>query len=538
MTGINFCQAIFDAARLHPDRPALTVPAPNHGRPQTLTYRQFMQAVAHQQHCLQSQGLSTGDRILLLARPGFKLYVLMIAMLGLGIVPVMIERGMPRQKLRAVLQQSGLKGVLGERSVLRFWPLFPALWSLPRWSLDSTSWGLKKWASNEATTGISTASCLPLPDDAHGIITFTSGSTGLPKGADRSHASLIAQHLAIRSHWPDQDTDIDMPSFPVLVLHNLCCGIQTVLPNTDLAFPRNVQASQVLPQIIAKHITRLTGSPAYIQGLTDYAAKRQWAYNDVRSVVIGGATLNRTQAIRCRQVFPRAEILIVYGSTEAEPIAEVSLEEWLTKWSEQPGHLVGKPASVAQVRIVSLDADLIDEQAVDSATLKPGQEGEVLVAGNHVLKQYVDNPQATAENKIPRTDGLVWHRTGDTAIQDEQGRLWLTGRVKDRLQVNGQAVSPYPIEKALDEVAGITRSAVIDHQGKPVLVLQGSPSDPAEALGILGRFGLQKALVCNVKSMPVDARHNSKLDRPTMRSSLAKGRLKPRAISTSWQNAT
>lgn len=537
MTGINFCQVVFDAARHHPDRPAITIPASDQGGAQVLTYRQLMQAVAEQQQILVSRGLVTGDRILLLARPGVQLYVLMIAMLGLGIVPVMIERGLPRHKLRAVLQQSGLKAVLGEHAVLRFWPLFPALWRLPRWSLDNAGWGLKKWPLPENAPD-SEAVCRPLPSDAHGIITFTSGSTGLPKGADRCHASLIAQHLAIRSHWPDQDTDIDMPSFPVLVLHNLCCGIQTVMPDTDLAFPGQVHAERVLQQIRHHHITRVTGSPAYMQGLTDYAASRQWTFDSVRSVVIGGATLNRGQALGCKQVFPRAEILIVYGSTEAEPIAEVGLEEWLTDWYQQAGHLVGHPASVAQVRIVALDADLRDEHAVDAATLPCGHEGEVLVAGEHVLKQYVDNPRATAENKIPRADGLVWHRTGDTAMQDTSGRLWLTGRVKDRLQVDGRSVSPYPIEKALDEIAGIQRSAVVDHKGQPVVVLHGAPIDPSKARDVLIHFGLQEAQLCTVASMPVDARHNSKLDRPTLRDHLLKGRLKTRSISTLWQKAT
>lgn len=547
MTGINFCRPIFEAAQRHPERPALTVPGTGGGPAQTWTYAAFVQAVAQQQHALQAQGLSTGDRVLLLARPGIHLYVLMIAMLGLGIVPVMVERGMPRAKLRAVLRQAGLKAVLGEQAVLRWWPVFPALWRLPLWALDGATWGVRSWPARlphpSHTTPPDTplqAIAQPLPQAAHGIITFTSGSTGLPKGADRTHASLLAQHHAIRAHWPDQSTDIDLPSFPVLVLHNLCCGIQTVLPDTDLAFPAQVAAKSVLAQITAQRITRLTGSPAYLRGLTDRAVQQGLTFAGVRSVVIGGATLTRPLAQRCRQVFPLAEILIVYGSTEAEPIAEVRVEELLADWDQHPGHLVGSPASNTHVRIVSMDADLASEHAVDAASLPAGQEGEVLVAGAHVLQAYVDNPSATAENKIPRADGLVWHRTGDTAIQDAQGRLWLTGRLADRLNVHGQHQSAYPIEKALDALDGVIRSAVINHPKQPgqtVVVLQGQPHDTAAALALLRQFKLSHALLCTVPHMPVDIRHNSKLDRPTLRERLKQGALSTQPIGQAWKTA-
>ena len=189
--------------------------------------------------------------------------------------------------------------------------------------------------------------------------------------------------------------------------------------------------------------------------------------------------------------------------------------------------MVGHPAEAATVRIVSMDHPLDNEADVDAATLAAGQEGEILVSGAHVLKRYVDNPDATRETKIPRSDGTVWHRTGDTGLFDSSGRLWLTGRLKDRIAVNGTAVSPFPLEKRIDALAGVTRSALLNDANGPVLVIEGSHFDPDALSRQLESHRLQGLRIALIAHMPVDARHNSKIDRPRLRALLGKGHLRP-----------
>lgn len=531
MSNMNFCERILAAAQQHPDRLALRVPdimAPP-GHHEDISYGELAVAVAQRQSELARSGLKKSHRVLLFMAPGTPLYVTLIALLAMGMVPVLVERGMPRKTLRATLSACGAQAIIGDIRVIRLWWLFPPLWSMQRFTLSGYFPGVKN------LTAIPPASdnhpyCEPMQEDDHGLITYTSGSTGLPKGADRTHGSLIAQHLAIRAHWPDNDDDIDLPAFPVLVLHNLCCGISTILPDTDLAFPGQANADRILQQIEKQHVTRIAGSPAYMARLTSQALGNRRVASHVRSVVIGGSTLTWQLAERCRLVFPHAEIRVVYGSTEAEPISDINIDTLLSDWALHEGHLVGHPADTATVRVVKADIPLENEADVIAASLEAGQEGEILVSGTHVLRRYVDNPESTRESKIARPDGTVWHRTGDTGFFDAKGRLWLTGRLKDRITVNGVRVSTFPLEKRIDAIAGITRSALMeDHQG-PVLVLEGSHFNPDVLAKTLESAPIQGLRIARIPRMPVDSRHNSKIDRPSLRKMLGNGQLRTHGL--------
>ena len=446
MNSANFCAAIVAGAHRHPQRLALRVPRAQDGyrSAEQLNYAELLARSAQLQQGLLRAGLRRGARVLLIARPGLDLYATILALLGLAMVPVLLDRGMSRPRLLASIRLSKAQALLGERELIKRWWLLPSLWRLERLGLDGACLGVRALPC-EAKPTAQGFRCEPVAADSHGLISFTSGSTGLPKGADRTHASLIAQHLAIREYWPEQDDDIDLPCFPVLVLHNLCCGIGTVLPATDLAAPGQVQAAAVLRQIQLEGITRLSGAPAYLQRLASHARERSLRYPGVRSLVVGGSTLSEQLLRDCLAVFPNARALAVYGSTEAEPIAKVEMAELLRDWQQQPGHLLGRPAAMTEVCIVDPQLPLSDAASVQSARLPAGQLGEILVAGPHVLKAYVDNPQATAETKIPRGDGLVWHRTGDVGSFDDQGRLWLSGRLKDAVTVDGQRHYALPL---------------------------------------------------------------------------------------------
>ncbi len=521
----NFCSAIVVAANRHPQRLALRVPcaADGYQSAEQLSYAQLLARAAQLQQGLLAAGLRQGERVLLIAQPSLDLYAALLALLGLGMVPVLLDRGMSRSRLLASIRLSGARTLLGERALLKRWWLLPSLWRLQRLSLDGSCLGVRALPRDLQSTA-QAFRCAPVNEQSHGLISFTSGSTGLPKGADRTHASLTAQHLAIRQHWPDQDDDIDLPCFPVLVLHNLCCGISTVLPATDLAKPGQVEPARVLRQIQREGITRVAGAPAYLQRLVSYAQAKGLHLNGVRSLVVGGSTLSENLLRDCLSVFPNAEALVVYGSTEAEPIAEVAMSELLRDWHQQPGHLVGRPAAMAEVWVVDPLQPLSDAASVARARLPAGQPGEILVAGPHVLKGYVDNPSATAENKIPRDDGQVWHRTGDVGLFDQAGRLWLNGRLKDALWVDGQAQYSFPVEKALDALPGVRRSAMLcGPNGELLLVLEGQV--PCELRALLARFGMAQARLALIDSMPVDGRHNSKIDRPALHEARHQGRL-------------
>ncbi|MFN3587455.1 MAG: AMP-binding protein, partial [Moraxellaceae bacterium] len=141
MSGRNFICAIVDAGRRHPERLALSVPQAD-GRIERTRYGELLDEVARTQSALTRLGLTQGDRVLLAARPGRALYVLVIALLGLGLVPVLIDSGMTAARKRAALKASGARHVIGTRALLRFWWLLPTLWRLRRLAVDGAALGV------------------------------------------------------------------------------------------------------------------------------------------------------------------------------------------------------------------------------------------------------------------------------------------------------------------------------------------------------------------------------------------------------------
>jgi acyl-CoA synthetase (AMP-forming)/AMP-acid ligase II len=490
----------------------------------------------------QKKGWKAGDRIIVILKPSKDLYAIALSLFSMGMVAVFIDTGMGRKKIEMAIRDSNAQAIISMSALIKLFWFIPALWSLKRFAIDGQGIGYQNLLNQvSAITATEPLTCIARSDTDHGLISFTSGSTGRPKGADRTHFSLIQQHLAIRDHWPDQEHDIDCPCFPVMVLHNLSCGMSTIMPKVDLAQPAGVNAQVVIDQIRQHKISRLSGAPAYIGALVDYlnaADNSERTVTEIKSLVVGGATVSKALAQGIRNAFPNADAKIVYGSTEAEPISDVSVDEYLAQNKE--GYLVGHVASQIDLLISNVDAleqdgKGITEDALLKHACQANEIGEILVSGHHVLKQYIDNPIANIENKIPRsnvaTTKAVWHRTGDCGYLDPQGRLWLSGRTKDVMRINGHIIQPYPIEHQLDADEHIQRAAVIYHAHKVYVFVETKPIRNLELTVLKDRiraitrqyflpFGVPETHYVKMDKLPVDGRHNSKIDRPALHQSL------------------
>lgn len=528
----NFISRFANNARIQADKTALIIPQMNGTDctgEESISYGELGNIVSQYQALWSDKGWQSGDKIIVIVKPGISLYAIALSLLGMGIIPVFIDTGMGRKKIRMALQDANAKAIISMSALLKFFWLIPEMWRLQRLSVDGKGIGYSCLQSQlSQQTGSASIIALPRDNDDHGLISFTSGSTGRPKGADRTHDSLIQQHLAIRSHWQDEADDIDCPCFPVVVLHNLSCGMTTVMPKVDLANPAGVDAEQVIEQIRSHKVTRLSGAPAYMTGLVNYLLANQQTVSEVRSLVVGGATVSLELAKGIQQVFPEAHSRIVYGSTEAEPIASLDIDDYLNEYDQHAGYLVGEIAHQVELAIVESGTMLETEQQVAAAMLDEGSTGEILVSGRHVLKQYLDNPLANKENKIPRADGSVWHRTGDTGFLDQQQRIWLTGRVKDALSISGRIIQPFPLEQKIDALAEVRRSALMVHGNRLNLFIELemakplTPSIQQQILQILKSTSETEVEVIQLEKMPVDGRHNSKIDRPELLARLQK----------------
>ncbi|HLW37167.1 MAG TPA: AMP-binding protein, partial [Candidatus Eremiobacteraceae bacterium] len=359
--------------------------------------------------------------------------------------------------------------------------------------------------------------------DAPALLTFTSGSTGMPKAAVRSHALLRSQLQRLRETLSFTPGDVDLTTLPIVLLANLACGVTSVISSVDLRRPGDVNGARVFADAQHRRVTSATASPAFFERLADFCEQSNARLPLVQKVFCGGAPVFPRTMERIARVFPNARVSAVYGSTEAEPIADFALDELSAADREQmasgAGLIGGRPVYGIRVAVIreQWGTPLGPLTTPEFARLAQprGKQGEILVAGDHVIRGYLHG-RGDEETKV-NVDGTVWHRTGDSGYLDELGRIWLLGRCDAKIDDAKGTLYPFAVECAASECAAVHRSALIRGAARRVLVVEPplNSDQLAELQATIGWAGLDE--VRFVKHIPVDRKHNAKVDYPALR---------------------
>ncbi|HYN21704.1 MAG TPA: AMP-binding protein, partial [Thermoanaerobaculia bacterium] len=337
---MNVLSILAENARRWPERPALIT-----GRG-PITFARLRERIDRASAGLQQRGLQPGDRAIVMIPMSIDLYVALLALLDLGAVAVFVDPWIGWKQIAAFAAFAEPRAYLGipRSHVLRL--LSGRLRSIPitattgkrlgRLPARSTLAELEEPAGDSAVHGSQ-------PDDP-ALITFTSGSSGEPKGANRTHRFLLAQHRALAAEFPGQDGDVDMAMFPVFALNNLAVGVPSVVPSMDFRRVEQVKGETILRQMRAHGVTTCTASPPFFDRLCSAMAG---ARPKLRRILTGGAPVSDAQLAAWRKALPETEILVAYGSTEAEPVAHLSADERLEARSDirpkSPGYCAGRP---------------------------------------------------------------------------------------------------------------------------------------------------------------------------------------------------
>jgi acyl-CoA synthetase (AMP-forming)/AMP-acid ligase II len=536
MTLPNIADALRGAARDAPERIAMRIPdgyaADGAARWRELSYRELDAGSDAIAAGLVAVGIGPGVRCVLMVRPGEALFLLMFALFKCGAVPVLVDPGIDRGALKACLAEARPEAFIGI-------PLAQAASMLLGWGKATIRtrvtvgrtwfWGGHTLDAVRTLGATSPPATGPRAADDLAAILFTSGSTGVPKGVEYTHANFLAQVDLIRAAFGIEPGEVDLPTFPPFALFDPGLGMTSVIPDMDPTRPGSADPRKLVGAIQAHGCTTLFGSPALLDNLTRHAQAHQLQLPSVRRVLSAGAPVRPEVVERAyRMLPPDATVWTPYGATECLPVAVIEGREILrvrARTDEGGGICVGRPLPANTVRVIRIDDGEIAQWS-DDLVLPPGEIGEITVAGPSATRGYFGRDAATRLAKIREGDRLV-HRMGDVGYFDDEGRLWYCGRRSHRVVTRRGTLFSECVEGVFNAHPAVRRTALVGvgpvGDRMPVLCVELAdrsrttewPRVKAELRELGDRHAASRGLREFLLhwGFPVDIRHNAKIGR-------------------------
>lgn len=498
-------------------------------RGDAITYAGLEERVGAITRGLAELGVAIGDRASLFARPGIELVAVTHALLRLGAVPVLIDPGMGRAQLLACVERAAPRVLIGVPRAHVGRLLFPSAFRSVEVAVTigrRVGWPGETLERVEGSRGAEPL--LPIqPADALAAILFTSGSTGPAKGVAVTQRVFHAQTRSLAELYALEPGEVDGACFPLFALFDHALGLTTSFPPIDPSRPGSCDPAAVVGALEASGATFSFGSPAIWRRIAPWMRGRGARFSRLTRVTIAGAPVApRLVAELAGLLAPGGDVHTPYGATEALPVSSISGAELARgpgERSEQgDGTCIGRPVSGVDLRLMAIRDEPIPR--FDPALLvDPGEPGEICVSGDVVTEAYTDDAEATALAKI-RDGARIWHRMGDIGCVDAEGMLWYLGRKQHRVETEHGVLHPVPFENVYDACAGVRQSAFVGvgprGAERPYLIVAPEAGVDREALARrLVEHGRRAVLPAPLEGvlfqerLPVDARHNAKIQR-------------------------
>lgn len=534
----NVAQALADRAAQAPFRPAIVFPAgrDKQGRAlyTQLNFRQLDELCDSYAHGLTAYGIRQGERVLMMVRPGVEFVALTFALVKMGAAPAFIDPGMPRRAFLQCVREIAPTAFIGIplAHVLRL------AYSSPFKSVQHFVTVGKRWFWNGATldelqsTQPEPFPIAPTTTESEAAITFTSGSTGIPKGVVYLQGMFKAQIELLRSEFNVGDNEIDLPGLSIFALFNPTFGITTIFPDMDYTHPAKVNPAYIVEAIQTFGVTNSFGSPTIWKRVGSYCLEHAIQLPSLKRIVMAGAPVPPWLIRDFTRILAGGDVYTPFGATEALPLTMMSGQEILAETAALSdtgsGVCVGRPVRGITIRIIQITEEPIPEWD-DKWILPQGQIGEIVVKGPVVTRLYLNRPQQTAQAKMQDHDG-VWHRMGDLGYFDDKGRLWFCGRKSHRVEAASGLLLPVPCEAIFNQHPAVARSALVGvgerGQQRPIIIIEPRPGqmprtevERQKFIAELLALGAHHAHTREIREVlfhpdfPVDVRHNAKIQR-------------------------
>ncbi|WP_136525288.1 fatty acid CoA ligase family protein [Geomonas ferrireducens] len=528
---VNIAAHLPEMSRRQPDTRAIIFPK---GK-RSLSFSELNRLSDRIARGLLENGICRGVRTVLMVTPSPEFFALTFALFKVGAVPVLIDPGLGIKNLKQCFAEAQPHAFIGIPKAHVARKLFS--WGKetirtcitvgPRLFWEGTTLA----AIIEGQKDDSPFTLAPTMKEDVAAILFTSGSTGVPKGAVYSHGNFAAQVQALKQVYGIEPGEIDLPTFPLFALFAPALGMTAVIPEMDFTRPGSVNPRKIVGPINEYGVTTMFGSPALINRVGRYGVEHGVKLPTLRRAISAGAPVPASVLERFTSMLnPGVQVFTPYGATEALPVCSIGSREILEETRQITdaggGVCVGRPVEGIRLEIVQITDNPIcgwDE----SLRVPTGTIGEIVVQGEQVTRGYYNRPESDHISKIadPATDSF-FHRMGDLGGMDEEGRVWFCGRKAHRVETETGPIYTIPCEAVFNTHPAVFRSALVGvgepGSQRPVICIElekGLQVDQEKVRKELEELAQEHIHTSSIDTFlfhpafPVDIRHNAKIFR-------------------------
>jgi long-chain acyl-CoA synthetase len=443
-----------------------------------------------------SRGTQRGDRLAIYLQNIPQYVLILLAIWKLGAIALPVNPMYRRAELRRLIDDAGAIGIICADTTIPE-TLETLRDSSVRWYISTSILDLQSRDDPRIFSGVerlapapdgdvmalvreydgTAPSALEITSDEIALLVYTSGTTGRPKGAQNTHGNVL--NVAVNfSEWAHLSTgDVVFALAPLFhITGAVINAVVSLITDTTLVFTGRFNPDVVLEAFAEHRVTYTISSITVFNAILELPHAEPRHFSSVKALYSGGAPIPPATVDRFRRRFG-VYIHNAYGMTETSSgVIAVPLGK------EAPVHAASGTLSIG-VPLPNLMARVMD---ANGETVEPGGEGELELSGPQVIAGYWRNEEATQQTV---SGGRL--RTGDVAIIDEQGWVYLVDRLKDVINVSGFKVWPREVEDVLYEHPSVLEAAVVgapdEYRGESVVAYvslkNGTSADEQELVG-------------------------------------------------------
>lgn len=426
-------------------------------RGEVFSYGLLREKVAAMRGALDGLGIGKGDRVALLCGNTLEFVVSYFACLGRGIVCVPLNPTAPAPELQRELAVVGARAVVVAPSAVGGWSSVDRS-ALPNLVHVIAATGELQGALHFADlTAHVPAPIIELEPDDLAIMLFTSGTAGSPKAAMLSHENLKSNLNQLSKVRRLDGTDVVYGVLPLFHIFGLNVVLAySLMRGSAIVLVERFDPMTAVETIRDRKITLIPGAPPLWMAFEQMPNLPRDTFASVRTALTGASKMPEHTT---RSLHERFGLLVTegYGLTECSPVVTTTTDVDKDVALQKIGS-IGRVLPGVEVRVVDENGE----------NVLSGDSGEIWVRGPNVFRGYFEDHQATA--RALTADG--WLRTGDVAVVDDDGFLYLVDRAKDLIIVSGFNVYPAEVEEAILEHPAVAQAAVVGvehpHTGEAV----------------------------------------------------------------------